>query len=159
MWTKEQATENQPDFCIAASNALIEIKSDNKIMRDVVIISDLEPGGAVMNECSSRAGAKGKENKSPRSPYAAYESLSISPKVPRINNNPPSMEILSFDISMIKDNTGSVGSASSLEYNRKHQHQHCSPNGSKRQCCSTAMADKSREVDTFHGFESVFSFL
>ncbi|XP_043808493.1 DExH-box ATP-dependent RNA helicase DExH17 isoform X3 [Manihot esculenta] len=159
MWTKEQATENQPDFCIAASNALIEIKSDNKIMRDVVIISDLEPGGAVMNECSSRAGAKGKENKSPRSPYAAYESLSISPKVPRINNNPPSMEILSFDISMIKDNTGSVGSASSLEYNRKHQHQHCSPNGSKRQCCSTAMADKTREVDTFHGFESVFSFL
>ncbi|XP_057997626.1 DExH-box ATP-dependent RNA helicase DExH17-like isoform X1 [Hevea brasiliensis] len=158
MWTKEQSTENQPEFCIAASDALSEMFSDDKIMRETVIISDLEPGGTVMNDCDSSAGAKVKENKFPRSPCLTYESLSISPRISRINNDPSCMEILPFDISMIKDNTRSLDSASSMEHKRK-QLKHCSPNGSKRQCWSMAMAGKTKEVDSFHGFESVFSFL
>ncbi|XP_012081222.3 DExH-box ATP-dependent RNA helicase DExH17 [Jatropha curcas] len=156
IWTKEQTVVNRPEFSIAASDALREMKSDDKLIKNAKIISDLEPEGKVMDICSSKTEAKVKENNLSQSPCQKYESSSITPKVPNINNDSSPIKILSFDISMIKDNTRSVNSSSSMEYSRK---QHYSPNGSKRQRCSLAMAGKTREVDSFLGFESVFSFL
>ncbi|XP_048230320.1 DExH-box ATP-dependent RNA helicase DExH17 [Ricinus communis] len=151
-WTMEHYAENLPDFHIGASDALREMKSDDKITRNSIIISELEPGGIVGDAC----GATVIERKSSRSPRGTHESLSIPPKVSNISNAPSSIGILSFDISMIKDTVGSMDTASSMEYNRKKRY---SSNGSKRQCCSLAVEGKTSEVDSFLGFESVFSFL
>uniref|UniRef100_A0A2P2J823 Uncharacterized protein n=1 Tax=Rhizophora mucronata TaxID=61149 RepID=A0A2P2J823_RHIMU len=64
--------------------------------------------------------------------------------------------MLSFDISMMKDNSRFTDSGISMDYSWEQQY---SPNGSKRQRCSWAVPDKPREVDSFLGFKSVFSFL
>lgn len=65
--------------------------------------------------------------------------------------DPSCTQILSYDISMVKDNSRTHNS-----YGSKKNY---SPNGPKRQCCSLAVAGQTREVDPFLGFESVFSFL
>ncbi|KAF2308517.1 hypothetical protein GH714_010237 [Hevea brasiliensis] len=77
MWTKEQSTENQPEFCIAASDALSEMFYDDKIMRETVIISDLEPGGTVMNDCDSSAGAKRNMGAAHKIAHVAYKGPSV----------------------------------------------------------------------------------
>ncbi|XP_050223157.1 DExH-box ATP-dependent RNA helicase DExH17 isoform X2 [Mercurialis annua] len=76
--------------------------------------------------------------------------------VSNIRNASSPTGILSFDISMMKDNTRPMDTENAMDYKRK---KHFSPNESKRQCCSFDAVGKTREVDSFLGFESVFSFL
>ncbi|XP_065878318.1 DExH-box ATP-dependent RNA helicase DExH17 isoform X2 [Euphorbia lathyris] len=117
------------------------LSEDQTELRNATIVSDLEPGGTVMNGCG-----KAKENEFT---YETNESWSIPWKVSSTNDDPSSVQILSYDISMVKDNTRTQNSGRSDEYSSKKNY---SPNGAKRQCCSLAM-------DPFIGFESVFSFL
>lgn len=63
-------------------------------------------------------------------------------------------KMLSFDISMLKNTKKSPEPGSAGK--RKHE---LSPLVPQRQWCSLTSAGKPREVDTFLGFESIFSFL
>ncbi|RQO85692.1 hypothetical protein POPTR_001G348200v4 [Populus trichocarpa] len=152
--TKEYSFENQPDICIAASQVLKEVNTDRST-GDTIIISDSETRRGI-DASSTEAGSRVKDDKFSRSPHGERGSSSAPPRVSCINTDPSSIEMLPFDISMIKHNTRLAGSRNSTAYGRKKQ---SSPNGSKRHCCSLEMAGKNREVDSFLGFTSVFSFL
>ncbi|KAG5254554.1 ATP-dependent DNA helicase [Salix suchowensis] len=90
-------------------------------------------------------------------PHGESGSWSAPPtKVSCINTDPASIEMLAFDISMMKHNNRVADSRNSKAHGRRKQY---SPNGSKRHWCSLEMAGKNREVDSFLGFTSVFSFL
>lgn len=152
--TKEYSFENQPDFCIAASQGLKEVNTDRST-GDTIVISDSETRRGI-DASSTEPGSRVKDDKFSRSPHGERGSSSAPPRVSCINTDPSSIEMLPFDISMIKHNTRLAGSRNSTAYGRKKQ---SSPNGSKRHCCSLEMAGKNREVDSFLGFTSVFSFL
>lgn len=70
--------------------------------------------------------------------------------------NLSSSKLLSFDISMFKNPKRPADAGSTME-NTRRKHQH-SPIVPPRHCSLTA-AGKTREVEAFLGFESVFSFL
>ncbi|KAL9404099.1 hypothetical protein Peur_001071 [Populus x canadensis] len=152
--TKEYSFENQPDFCIAASQVLKEVNTDRST-GDTIITSDSETRRG-MDASSTEPGSRFKDDKFTRSPHGERGSSSAPPRVSCINTDPSSIEMLPYDISMIKHNTRLAGSRNSTAYGRKKQ---SSPKGSKRHCCSLEMAGKNREVDSFLGFTSVFSFL
>ncbi|KAJ6949524.1 DExH-box ATP-dependent RNA helicase DExH17 isoform X3 [Populus alba x Populus x berolinensis] len=152
--TKECSFENQPDFCIAASQVLKEVSTDRST-GDTIIISDSETRRGI-DAYSTEPGSRVKDDKFSRSPHGERGSSSAPPKVSCINTDPSCIEMLPFDISMIKHNTLLAGSRNSTAHGRKKQ---SSPNGSERHCCSLEMAGKNREVDSFLGFTSVFSFL
>lgn len=77
-------------------------------------------------------------------------------KVSNTDTELSSTKMLSFDISMIKNSTQFGETGSSMEVSGK---QKCSPSESGRQCSPLALTGKTREVDSFLGFKSVFSFL
>ncbi|KAG6790126.1 hypothetical protein POTOM_006273 [Populus tomentosa] len=152
--TNPYSFENQPDVCIAASQVLKEVNTDRST-GETIIISDSENRRGI-DAYSTEPGSRVKDDIFSRSPHGERGSSSAPPKVSCINTDPSSIETLHFDISMIKHNTRLAGSGNSTAYGRKKQ---SSPNGSKRHCCSLEMAGKNREVDSFLGFTSVFSFL
>ncbi|KAB5521093.1 hypothetical protein DKX38_025412 [Salix brachista] len=150
--TKEHSFGNQPDLCIAASHVL----NTDKSTRDTIIISDSETRTG-LDAYSRRPGSKATDDKFSRSPHGESGSWSAPPtKVSCINTDPASIEMLAFDISMMKHNNRVADSRNSKAHGRRKQ---SSPNGSKRHWCSLEMAGKNREVDSFLGFTSVFSFL
>ncbi|KAJ6302004.1 hypothetical protein OIU77_016164 [Salix suchowensis] len=150
--TKEHSFGNQPDLCIAASHVL----NTDKSTRDTIIISDSETRTG-LDAYSARPGLKATDDKFSRSPHGESGSWSAPPtKVSCINTDPASIEMLAFDISMMKHNNRVADSRNSKAHGRRKQY---SPNGSKRHWCSLEMAGKNREVDSFLGFTSVFSFL
>lgn len=132
VWKVDHLRENYPDFSTTASNIVNETNSD-KFTADSMTISELEPGGT-------------------------RKSLSsFTPKVSGDSNSDLSnIQMLSYDISMIKDKTRPAESKNSAEHARMQQF---SPGGTKRQRCSLAMAGNKKEADPFMGFKSVFSFL
>ncbi|KAJ6309449.1 hypothetical protein OIU77_015246 [Salix suchowensis] len=143
--TKEHSFANQPDLCIAASHVL----NPDKSTRDTIFISDSETRTG-LDAYSTRPGSKATDDKFSRSPHGESGSWSAPPtKVSCINTDPASIEMLAFDISMMKHNNREA-------HGRRKQ---SSPNGSKRHWCSLEMAGKNREADSFLGFTSVFSFL
>ncbi|KAJ7014088.1 DExH-box ATP-dependent RNA helicase DExH17 isoform X3 [Populus alba x Populus x berolinensis] len=152
--TKEYSFENQPDFCIAASQVLKEENTDRST-GETIIISDSETRRGI-DAHSTEPGSRVKDDTFSRSPHGERGGSSAPSKASCINTDPSCIEMLPFDISMIKHNTRLAGSRNSTAYGRKKQ---SSPNGSKRHCCSLEMAGKNREVDSFLGFTSVFSFL
>uniref|UniRef100_A0A6N2MNN3 Helicase ATP-binding domain-containing protein n=1 Tax=Salix viminalis TaxID=40686 RepID=A0A6N2MNN3_SALVM len=142
---------NQPDLCIAASHVL----NTDKSTRDTIIISDSETRTGL--DAYTRPGSKATDDKFSRSPHGESGSRSAPPtKVSCTNTDPASIEMLAFDISMMKHNNRVADSRNSKAHGRRKQ---SSPNGSKRHWCSLEMAGKNREVDSFLGFTSVFSFL
>ncbi|KAG5254531.1 ATP-dependent DNA helicase [Salix suchowensis] len=150
--TKEHSFGNQPDLCIAASHVL----NTDKSTRDTIIISDSETRTG-LDAYSARPGLKATDDKFSRSPHGESGSWSAPPtKVSCINTDPASIEMRAFDISMMKHNNRVADSRNSKAHGRRKQY---SPNGSKRHWCSLEMAGKNREVDSFLGFTSVFSFL
>ncbi|KAA3476915.1 DExH-box ATP-dependent RNA helicase DExH17 isoform X3 [Gossypium australe] len=67
-----------------------------------------------------------------------------------------SVQMLSLDISMVKNSKHLADLGSSIQDGRKDKP---FPSDSKRQCRSLASTDQAIEVDSFLGFQSVFSFL
>ncbi|CAN1322010.1 DExH-box ATP-dependent RNA helicase DExH17 [Linum perenne] len=108
-----------------------------------------------------REGPKVKRDVCCRSPAGTLAGLSStkkknSPAVSKMNNNSDNggpVEMLSFDISMMKDSTNSCS--------RRKEEEVLSPsgNGSKRQRCLVTVPEQTRDADSFMGFQSVFSFL
>ncbi|XVF60252.1 hypothetical protein PTKIN_Ptkin08bG0030000 [Pterospermum kingtungense] len=95
---------------------------------------ELEPVEVNRDVCGTNAGTKAKSVVSP---------TVVSTK----GGASSSVKMLSFDISMVKNSKRVAELGGSIEL---------SP---KRQCCSQASTGKAREVDSFLGFQSVFSFL
>ena len=150
--TKEHSFANQPDLCIAAPQVLKAVNTD-KSTRDTTIISDSKTRTG-LDAYSTKPGS---DDKFSRRPHGESGSWSAPPtKVSRINTDPASIEMLAFDISMIKYNSRLADSRNSRALGRKKQ---SSPDGSKKHRCALEMAGKNREVDSFLGFTSVFSFL
>lgn len=137
----EHSEETQTQFVITASDITKDAKS-NAGLRDGIIISDIVSGS-----CSRPSG---KCNHYPKVSVPSTEPLS-------------SIKMLSYDISMMKNNMqfGELGS-SITDVSNKHK---CSPNASARQYCSLPLPlplpskGMTKEVNSFLGFKSVFSFL
>ncbi|GKV07756.1 hypothetical protein SLEP1_g19485 [Rubroshorea leprosula] len=147
IWAKEQHIKNETESCGSASKAT----DSSKFLRDVMIISKREPGEVSRDFFSSQACRKAKHEFAESFNGARGRSNVSSTKA-----DPTSIKMLSFDISMMKNNMQVAELGRSMEVDRRGK---CSENGSKRQCCSLASADNTKEVDSFLGFQSVFSFL
>ncbi|KAM7268083.1 hypothetical protein ACFE04_010249 [Oxalis oulophora] len=141
--TKEYSAENLPQI-----SDVLKVANSN-LSPPITVISD--SGEKTGNACKKAAGENEKHYTSSRIPCQMY--------TPKVNsNNIPSANMLSFDVSMLNGNNKRVaaaGGGNSWENaSKKLMH---SPNG---QLCSLASsASKTREVDSFLGFSSVFSFL
>ncbi|XP_021824640.1 DExH-box ATP-dependent RNA helicase DExH17 isoform X1 [Prunus avium] len=133
--TKEQPSKNHPVLSMDPSGVQKGTNS-NEVLRNTALISDLETKEVEKDECGiSNASPRGLGN-------AAHLS---------------SRKMLSFDISMLKNTRPSADPGSSMESRRRKQQP--SPIVPQRQCCTLTTVAKTREVETFLGFQSVFSFL
>ncbi|GMJ01182.1 ROCK-N-ROLLERS [Hibiscus trionum] len=143
--TKEHNSENQPGFGSATFGT----------SKDAMVISEMEHKEANGDLCGT-AGTKAKNNAFNGSSSGANDELAVSPKVSIKKAGTSSIKMLSFDISMVRNSKHLADLGSSTKDGRKDK---SSPSDSKRQCCSFASTDQTREVDSFLGFQSVFSFL
>ncbi|EXC20319.1 putative ATP-dependent DNA helicase HFM1 [Morus notabilis] len=85
-----------------------------------------------------------------------YGKLNASPRVSSTDGDMPSTKMLSFDISMLKKKNETTDQRSKME-NRGKQQQ--SPSVPQNQRCSLETPGNGMMVQSFLGFESVFSFL
>ncbi|XVF14070.1 hypothetical protein REPUB_Repub09cG0025100 [Reevesia pubescens] len=138
IWTEEHCSTNQPGF----DNATLGTSNNE------MVISELEPGEVT----------KVKNNVFHGSSNGANGKSALSPTVSSTKAGTSSVKMLSFDISMVKNSMREADIGSSIEDGWKNKRSP-SESESKRQCCSVASKDKAREVDSFLGFQSVFSFL
>ncbi|KAK9002003.1 hypothetical protein V6N11_024696 [Hibiscus sabdariffa] len=144
--TEEHNSENQPGFGSAKLGT----------SKDATVISELEHEEANGDACGT-AGTKAKKNSGLNgSSSGANDESDVPPKVSIRKDGKSSIKMLSFDISMVKNSKHLADVGSSTEDSRKDK---SSPSDSKRQCCSFASTDQTREIDSFLGFQSVFSFL
>ncbi|XP_059449049.1 DExH-box ATP-dependent RNA helicase DExH17 isoform X2 [Corylus avellana] len=149
LWTKEHSSESRTESGTATSEILNEMHSD-KVLTDTITEESTKVRHNLFSESSS----------------GAYGLLNLSPRVSSPIGDLSSIEMLSSDISTLKNNGQSADHVSSMKSSRKQQcrskeikKQHCSPSVSRRQFCSSETASETREADSFLGFQSVFSFL
>ncbi|TYI21863.1 hypothetical protein ES332_A06G066700v1 [Gossypium tomentosum] len=121
-----------------------------------MVISEPEPGEVNRDACGTKVGTKAKSNVLQRSSGGANGDLAVSPKVSSTKTGTSSFQMLSFDISKVKNSKHLADLGSFIQDGRKDKP---FPSDSKRQCRSLASTDQAREVDSFLGFQSVFSFL
>ncbi|XP_022741905.1 DExH-box ATP-dependent RNA helicase DExH17 [Durio zibethinus] len=153
--TEEHYSANQPGFCNATSGTSKDANS-SQILKDAMAISELDPGKVNRDAYGTKASTKAKNNVFHGSFSGANGKSAVSPTVSSTNVSTSSVKMLSFDISTMKNSKRLVDLGSSIADGRKDNP---SPSESKRQCCSLASTGKDREVDSFLGFQSVFSFL
>ncbi|EOY02467.1 ATP binding,ATP-dependent helicases,DNA helicases [Theobroma cacao] len=153
--TDEYFAVNQRWFCNATSRTSNDSNSSN-VVRDAMVISELEPGEVNIDVCETKAGTKAKNNVFHGSSSGANGKSAVSPKVSSTNAGISSIKMLTFDISMVKNSKRLADLGSCIEDGSKELR---SPIESKRPCCSVASTGKVSEVDSFLGFQSVFSFL
>lgn len=165
LWTKEHSSESGAEFGTAYSEILNELNSD-KVLTDTITISDLEPRKVERDSCVSKESTKVRHNLFSGSSPGTYGLMNLPPRVSSPSGDLSSIEMLSFDISMLKNNGQSADPVSSMKSSRKQQcssrefkRQHYSPTVSRRQLCSSETANETTEADSFLGFKSVFSFL
>ncbi|KAJ4729267.1 DExH-box ATP-dependent RNA helicase [Melia azedarach] len=150
-----ELSENQPEFSVAASE-ISKDRNSNVVLRESTIIPDQETGVLDRDASGKKASTKQNADIISVSSLGTYEKLDLYPKVSVTSTEPGSIKMLSFDISMMKSNKQFGEQESSVETSKKLKG---SPSTSKRQCRPLASTGKAREVDSFLGFESVFSFL
>lgn len=161
LWTKD-SSESLAMTGSAASEILKEMNPD-EVLRDMISTSDLEPREVEKDAFVSKDSTEVKHNI-----YfgSSYGSLNLPPKVSSTNADLSSIKMLSFDISMSKNEEQLADPVSSMKSSSKQQcssreskRQQCSPNEFKRLCCSLETASETKEAESFLGFKSVFSFL
>ncbi|KAL5793217.1 hypothetical protein ACOSP7_001811 [Xanthoceras sorbifolium] len=145
--TNKHSSDNPPESCIAASG--IFNTNPNEVLRDSLIIPELDCGEEDRGARGTKAGTKA-------SSCTTNGKVNLHPKVSNTNTELSSTKMLSYDISMMKKSMQFGEPGSSMEFSRE---QKCSPNGPGMQCSPLALTGKTREVDSFLGFKSVFSFL
>ncbi|PPD82339.1 hypothetical protein GOBAR_DD20727 [Gossypium barbadense] len=144
--TEEHNSANQPE----SGNATLGTS------KYAMVISEPEPGEVNRDACGTKVGTKTKNNVLQGSSGGANGESAVSPKVSSTKTATSSVQMLSFDISMAKNSKHLADLGSSIQDGRKDKP---SPSDSKRQSRSLASTDQAREVGSFLGFQSVFSFL
>ena len=151
--TKEHFSENQPVLHEDSFDTL-EGTNSSEALKTTVVISDSEPKKMEKESHHVREGAKMDPNIISGSTCGTHGSLDLPPEVSSIQTDPT--HIPSFYVSRVKNNVQNADPGMCVKNIRKRS---LSPNGSKGQCCPAATPGKIREVDSFLGFKSVFSFL
>ena len=151
--TKEHFSENQPVLHEDSFDTL-EGTNSSEALKTTVVISDSEPKKMEKESHHVREGAKMDPNIISGSTCSTHGSLDPLPEVSSIQTDPT--HIPSFYVSRVKNNVQNADPGMCVKNIRKRS---LSPNGSKGQCCPAATPGKIREVDSFLGFKSVFSFL
>ncbi|KAK8302140.1 hypothetical protein V6Z12_D04G068100 [Gossypium hirsutum] len=144
--TEEHNSANQPE----SGNATLGTS------KYAMVISEPEPGEVNRDACGTKVGTKTKNNVLQGSSGGANGESAVSPKVSSTKTATSSVQMLSFDISMAKNSKHLADLGSSIQDGRKDKP---SPSDSERQSRSLASTDQAREVGSFLGFQSVFSFL
>ncbi|KAF4399890.1 hypothetical protein G4B88_021104 [Cannabis sativa] len=127
---------------------------------NAILISDSEAGEVGNCVRDRRPGKRVKPNASFGSPFQINEKrVKASPKVSSTDADLSSTKMLLFDISMLKNDIGAADKHSSMEIGRKKQQHSQSPTLQQNQLCSSSTLGKDKKVESFLGFESVFSFL
>lgn len=123
---------------------------------DIILNSDPVTGDVEKDECGNRVPKKVNHTLYSGSPYQTG-TTKVSSRVSSTDiADLSSIKMLSFDISMLKDNKGKSEPRSLLENRRKYRH---SPSVPQNQSFCLAATGKTRELESFLGFETVFSFL
>ncbi|CBI34887.3 unnamed protein product, partial [Vitis vinifera] len=151
--TKEHFSENQPVLHEDSFDTL-EGTNSSEALKTTVVISDSEPKKMEKESHHVREGAKMDPNIISGSTCSTHGSLDPLPEVSSIQTDPT--HIPSFYVARVKNNVQNADPGMCVKNIRKRS---LSPNGSKGQCCPAATPGKIREVDSFLGFKSVFSFL
>ena len=151
--TKEHFSENQPVLHEDSFDTL-EGTNSSEALKTTVVISDSEPKKMEKESHHVREGTKMDPNIISGSTCGTHGSLDLPPEVSSIQTDPT--HIPSFYVSRVKNNVQNADPGMCVKNIRKRS---LSPNGSKGQCCPAATPGKIREVDSFLGFKSVFSFL
>ncbi|KAM6572347.1 hypothetical protein CsatA_016427 [Cannabis sativa] len=129
-------------------------------LENAILISDSEAGEVGNCVRDRRLGKRVKPNASFGSPFQINEKrVKASPKVSSTDADLSSTKMLLFDISMLKNDIGAADKHSSMEIGRKKQQHSQSPTLQQNQLCSSSTLGKDKKVESFLGFESVFSFL
>ena len=148
--TKEHFLKNQPALLEDVFDTLDGINS-NEAPKKVIFISDPEPK-ETQKECH---GAREMDvDIISGSTYGTHWSLDLPPIVSSIQTDPTHTP--SFYVSKAKSDKQNADLGLIVNNIRKKNH---SPIGSKGQCCPAATPGQIREVESFLGFKSVFSFL
>lgn len=141
------------------TNEKLWTKSDD-LMEDATLILDSESSEVGDSVCDRRPEKRVQTNTHSGSHFQTYgKKINSSPKVSSTDIDASSTKMLSFDISMLKNDKGTAYQSSSMESRRKQQQQQQSPVLQQNQRCSLETPGKDKKVDSFLGFESVFSFL
>nr|CAN69243.1 hypothetical protein VITISV_038879 [Vitis vinifera] len=132
----------------------LEGTNSSEALKTTIVISDSEPKKMEKESHHVREGTKMDPNIISGSTCGTHGSLDLPPEVSSIQTDPT--HIPSFYVSRVKNNVQNADPGMCVKNIRKRS---LSPNGSKGQCCPAATPGKIREVDSFLGFKSVFSFL
>lgn len=164
LWTKERSSESRAGSGSAAS--ILKEMNSGEVLRDTIIILDSEPTEGGKDARVSKESSKVEHDLFRGSSPCTYGLLNPPPRVSSMESDLSSMKMLSFDISILKNNEQLADPLSSMKSSRE---QPCSSRESKSQqfsasvprgqCCSSETATENREEDSFLGFKSVFSFL
>ncbi|GAV74633.1 DEAD domain-containing protein/Helicase_C domain-containing protein/Sec63 domain-containing protein, partial [Cephalotus follicularis] len=147
--TKEHSLENLAEFQIAAFD-ISEVTNCYGGQEDSIDVLDFEAGKAARDAIGTKAGINTKHDISVGSSCGRFQKLNPTPKVTGNHTDPSSIKMLSFDISMLKNNMQFAEPGSFMEVSRKLKH---SPSRLNGQCCSLASSSKTMEVDSFLGFK------
>lgn len=148
--TKEQLPENQPALPEVVFDALDGTNS-SEALKNATVISDSELKNTKKDCHGAGEGAKMGHNTISGSTCGAHWSLDLPPKVSSIQTEPTYSP--SFYVSKIKNNEQTEICV------KNFWKKNLSPIGSKGQWCPAATPGPNREVESFLGFKSVFSFL
>ncbi|KAB1209142.1 putative ATP-dependent DNA helicase HFM1 [Morella rubra] len=164
LWTKERSSESRAGSGSAAS--ILKEMNSGEVLRDTIIILDSEPTEGGKDARVSKESSKVKHDLFRGSSPCTYGLLNPPPRVSSMESDLSSMKMLSFDISILKNNEQLADPLSSMKSSmeqpcssRESKSQQFSPSVPRGQCCSSETATENREADSFLGFKSVFSFL
>lgn len=125
-------------------------------MGDYILISDTENGEVEKDVYGSRVSQKVKQNLYSGSSYQTFGTKNVTPRISSTGTDQSSIKMPAFDVPVLKNSKEKSDPCSSIESRKKQRHY---PSVLQKQCRSLATASKIREVESFLGFETVFSFL
>ncbi|PON84235.1 Cytochrome c oxidase subunit 5c [Trema orientale] len=136
--------QSQTESSVQTNEKLWTISDD--LIQDAILVLDSEDREVGDCVCETRPGKRVKPNASYGSPFQTHgKKLNASPKVSSTDVNLSSTKMLSFDISMLKNDKGTTEQRSSMESRRK---QHHSPTLHQNQRCSLATPSKAKKNTT-----------
>lgn len=156
--TLEPDYQNETNEDLLNSTSFISKGTESNIfIEDAALFPDLEAVAMDIDACSKNVGKKANCDVHSGSTGGSYGNFKATPRVSSTDVDLSSVEMLSFDISMMKNNKVVNVEGGSMKCGRMSQTH--SPSLQQKQCCSLSTTAQIRKPESFLGFESVFSFL